>query len=127
MENVSMFWMYVIAMLPSISDFFGLFMQLAFILLGTAGFITLMLPPLCDFDDAKVKKAFKKIWTSKLSVTVFVTLFSLGSLSHFIPNYQQLAFIVGGHWVINNEDMRDMPANVAKVVNGYLEQLNEGE
>ena len=127
MENVSMFWMYVIAMLPSIRDFFGMFGELAVILLGIAVFVTALTLPICDFDDVKIKEAAKRIWTSKLSIVVLVTLFSFGSLSYFIPNYQQLAFIVGGHWAINNEDMREMPDNVAKVVNGYLEHLSEEE
>lgn len=132
MENVSMFWMYIIAMLPDIKDALVLSFPLFFMfiaMLVSVGIkcFTVIIKNLehCDEEDLKIAQIMHKLNPMKTIIGVWAVLYLLSWSSNFIPDHKQLAFIVGGHWAINNEDLREMPDNVAKVVNGYLEELGE--
>lgn len=46
-------------------------------------------------------------------------------ISAFIPKNEDLALIIGGSYITNQEDISKLPPNIAKTLNTYLQKLNK--
>lgn len=51
--------------------------------------------------------------------------FLLAFLFVFIPSRDDVATIIAGHWATHNEEMKKLPDNVLKTLNGLLEKAQE--
>lgn len=77
-------------------------------------------------DDEAVSIAV----TSGTKVFILGVILSTGSCfgSKLMPSRSDIAIILAGSWVTNNEEMQKLPDNVLGVVNKYLSgYLEEGE
>lgn len=114
MENISWFWMYLISILPDVDALFeGVGIAMAIVAI-----VGCLVVGANYLEGDQLSKSKFIIMPASIALVC-------GLLSAATPSYKQLAFIVGGYWVVNNEHVRELPDNVAKVVNGYLEELDE--
>lgn len=107
---MSMFELYFLTILPSVKEAFS------------GGGVTVLLLYACISVCLGMEGEYlhRSLWYRLgVPVTAFVMMF----FASLIPSHEQLAFIVGAEWATNNEDLREVPDNVAKVINGYLEEL----
>jgi hypothetical protein len=54
-----------------------------------------------------------------------ITAAILAIIASLLPTNKQLAMIVAGNWVVNSEDIRELPDNVAKTLNQFLDSYVE--
>lgn len=71
-------------------------------------------------DEEDVAK-YEPMFTKKLKL-VFTILVVLVVVKVLIPTQKEIALIIGGSYVLNNEEISKLPTNTVKAVNTFLEE-----
>lgn len=117
---MSLFTLYIISVLPSVS---GLLVGMAAFACPVLVVVTIVLALIysssCSSDKEGHKKRLDK-WVGSLKYSITgIILVSL--LSCFIPSEKQLYMIAGGYVATNTKDIDKLPVNIIGAVNAYLE------
>jgi len=77
------------------------------------------------FSDYKLKEFLDCTYSKmkKFHIIVFVVIWLLFGFKSLIPTTKQMAIIYVVPKVVNNENLKELPNNVLKFVNGYLLEL----
>lgn len=113
---MSMFDLWLLTtVIPGLDASVGLCM----LLLGLVGGVLLMFCAFATFDNDDAAPQLQKL--SKIAVATWLCLLVLKTL---LPNEDQLKWIVGGYFATNIEGVEQLPPNVIRAANKFLEDFS---
>ena len=92
-----------------------------FLILTACGAIGILISMVEDAEKETKAAVYRWVKIGIAGSSIF------GLLTIAIPSNQDLAIILGGHFVTNQEEIKKLPANVAKTLNDFLERYQEKE
>lgn len=117
--------LYLLTVLPNLQTFFGVISILGFTYSLTTGVIILGTHSNYAGEVDK-KTATEWAKTMKLRLCI-VCVFIFGILGTLIPSQEQLLMIVGGYYVTNNKELKEMPNNLFEYINKKLKDAAKEE
>ena len=121
---MSLFTLYLLTRLEELKYFFkdtiGLSMGLTVTCAIMFGIVCFAGAINNDWDEdgyTNMRKITRKYFTRLSILTVFLMFFNV-----LVPNNKQAAFIVGGYYVTNNEDIKKLPNNIIAASNAFLSE-----
>lgn len=129
MQDISAFQIYLLAMLPDIKnalDFSGILTTMIgifFLVVFLASMVMLYNYVEVTGQEKKAAILLKKYLPYKTYGAIFALFSVLTFSSNFVPNYKQAAIIIGGTWAVNNENVRQLPDEIASAVNRLMESV----
>ena len=117
-ENVNWFILYLLTRCEALNNL-GVLASIIFSV-ATLGVLTACLMLISEHD----KDTARTVWSMYGRWTLIGLIVSL-VLSVIVPTNQDVALIIAGHWATNSEEMAELPDNVVRFMNKYLEDQVE--
>lgn len=115
---MSLFTLWLLTVIPALGTFFQ---TLAIIALITCGLAFLgWAVSLTEDPDGAFNRCTNKFKTFAMVIAIVS-----GLLSALIPNERGIYLILGGYYVTNTEEIRELPENVVGAANAWLKNYKE--
>ena len=103
--------------LPSLASVIGVIAFLVALICGFAFIFCTVTAAIDDDEDMKKFARGVRPYVKWALVALFVTL--------FVPSTDQMKYIIGGYLVTNIEHIDELPPNLVKAANRFLEEYTE--